>query len=198
MTLDDLRRLLAPVHTRIMNLVGRAVVKTVDDGKKLQELQVSVLAGEVRDEVEHFQPYGFTSVPRSGAEAVVLFVGGNREHGIAAVVSDRRYRLKDLQPGEVAVYNDAGAKIVLRDDGDIEATPKAGGKFRVSGDVAVTGSLETGGDVNVSGSVEATGDVKAGAISLQTHTHNASLTVSGSAGMVPVTGTATGSTGTPS
>lgn len=176
-TLDELRRLLTPIKNRVMNLVGRGVVKKVDDARKLQELQISALAGEVRDEVERFQQFGFTSVPEAGAETVVLFVGGNREHALAIAVDDRRYRLKNLGSGEVAVYNKTGAKIVMKANGDIEVTPKSGHKIRLAGDVAVTGTLE------------ATGDVKAGAISLQGHTHtmtpaNSPIAVSGTVGNI--------------
>jgi phage gp45-like len=55
-----------------------------------------------------------------GAEAVVLFVGGRREHGLVVAVDDRRYRLKGLEKGEVALYNKAGGKVVLKADGSIE------------------------------------------------------------------------------
>lgn len=176
-SLDDFRRLLTPVFNKVFNLVGRAVIKKVDDEKKLQELQVSLLADEVRDEVEHFQQYGFTSNPDVGAEAVVVCVNGSREHALAIAVDDRRYRIRNLGSGEVAVYSKHGATIVLKQNGDVEVTPKSGSKIRLAGDVAVTGTLE------------ASGDVKAGAISLQGHTHamtpeNSPISVAGAVGTI--------------
>ena len=40
-----------------------------------------------------------------GAEALVQFLGGNRAHAIASVVSDRRSRPRTLTEGEVAIYH---------------------------------------------------------------------------------------------
>lgn len=113
---------LRPLKTRIANMVGRAVVQLVKDSTQIQELQLDILSGETRDEIERFQNYGFTSVPKTGAEAVVLFVGGQRDHGLAIAVDDRRYRIGNLESGEVAVYTDQGDKIVLKRGGNIEIT----------------------------------------------------------------------------
>jgi len=88
----------------------------VDDGKKLQQVQVELLADEVKDSVERFQQYGFTSVPLTGAETVCVFLGGGRDHGIVVAIDDRRYRLTGLENGDVALYTDEGTKIVLGRD----------------------------------------------------------------------------------
>jgi phage baseplate assembly protein V len=134
-----------PISTRIANMVARATVKLVDDSKKIQILQVGVLKGETRSEIERFQNLGFTSVPEEGAEAVVLFVGGRRDHGYAVAVDDRRYRLKDLEPGEVAMYHKSGSKIVMKANGDIEVTADANVKINGgSTPVAKEGSATTG------------------------------------------------------
>lgn len=125
--------MIAPVQRRVANLVGRGVVNTTDDSTQIQLSQVSLLDGEVRDEIERFQSYGFSSNPREGAEAVVVFVGGRRDHGLAIQVDDRRYRIRNLESGEVAVYNDTGAKIVLRSSGDIEITPPTGKVIALAG-----------------------------------------------------------------
>lgn len=119
---NGIARLLAPLRNRIANMVARAVVQLVDDKPRLQVLQLGVLADETRDGCERVQEYGFTSVPLPGAEAVVLFVGGRRDHGLVVGVDDRRHRLAGLKAGEVAVYNNAGASVVLKADGSIEVT----------------------------------------------------------------------------
>jgi phage baseplate assembly protein V len=95
-------------------MLARGVLRIVNDATKVQELQVDLLAGETRDHIEHFQGYGFTSHPFPGAEAVVAFHGGNREHGFVLKVDDRRYRLKSLAQGEVAIYDDQGNKVTLQ------------------------------------------------------------------------------------
>ncbi|EFO7598623.1 phage baseplate assembly protein [Escherichia coli] len=67
--------------------------------------------------IEHLEPYGFTARANSGAEAVVLFPDGDRSHAVVVTVSDRRYRLKGLQTGEVAVYDDQGQSVTLTREG---------------------------------------------------------------------------------
>lgn len=110
----QLHRLLAPLRTRLANLLARAVVQLVDDAPKMQVLQLGVLTDETRSGVERIQQYGLTSVPLEGAEALVVFLGGRRDHGIAVAVDDRRHRMKDLAPGEVALYTDEGAAVHLK------------------------------------------------------------------------------------
>jgi phage baseplate assembly protein V len=110
-------RELAPVAGRIQMMIGRATIGRTDDAPQAQEMQVELLADEVQDGVERFQGYGFTSVPHPGAEAVVAFVGGLRSRGVVVQVEDRRYRLKALKPGEVAIFDDQGQVVHLKRNG---------------------------------------------------------------------------------
>ena len=114
------------LRNRMANLAARGVVQLVSAAGKLQKLQVGVLKDEDIDDAEHFEPYGFTSVPLGGAEAALIFPNGDRSHPIAVAVTDRRWRIKGLQGGEVAIYNNVGTKIVLKADGAVEITNGAG------------------------------------------------------------------------
>jgi phage baseplate assembly protein V len=98
---------------RIAMSTTRGRMSLVDDAKKLQQVQVQLFADETKDNVERFQQYGFTSVPLEGAEVLCVFLGGGRDHAIVNAIDDRRHRLTDLKAGDVAIYNDTGAKIVL-------------------------------------------------------------------------------------
>ena len=111
--IPTIQKLIAPIHRRVMLMVSRCVVDLVNDSLEMQGLQIAVLSGEVRDNVERFQEYGLTSVPFQGAEGVMVSVGGNHDHGIVIAVDDRRYRLKGLADGEVALYDDQGQKVHL-------------------------------------------------------------------------------------
>lgn len=116
MVAEQFRRMSAPLLRMARMMVGRAVINLINDGLKLQELQVSLLADEVRADVERMQEYGFTSHPIPGAEAVMVSVGGARDHGIVIATDDRRYRVKGLPQGEVAIYDDQGQVIHLKRD----------------------------------------------------------------------------------
>lgn len=108
--------MLRPHAARIANTVVRGVVKLVNDSETMQRLQVLANLEEVIEGVggvEHFQPYGFFSVPFVGSEAVVIFPNGDRAHPIAVVVADRRYRPKNGQPGEAGLRTDEGDELRL-------------------------------------------------------------------------------------
>lgn len=110
---------LRPLAVQIANIVARGVVHRTNDGKKQQLLQIEALEDEIIPDAEHFHPYGFSSVPLDGAEVVVVFPGGDRGHPLIVATSDRRHRPVGGQPGEVTIYNNAGAKIVLKSDGTV-------------------------------------------------------------------------------
>lgn len=111
LTLRAVHKLLAPVRRRISLLVTRAVVSLVDSEQAMQMLQIKGLADELLDDAEHFEAYGYTSRPHAGAEGVALSAGGQRSHCIVVCVGDRRYRLKGLKGGEVAMYSDEGDSV---------------------------------------------------------------------------------------
>lgn len=111
MKTSDLMNALRSLQKRVVLVIGRGIIKTVNDGPKLQICQASFLADELRDGVERMQEYGFTSVPLPGAEAISVFLGGNRDHGVIIACDDRRYRVKGLAGGEVCIYSDEGDKV---------------------------------------------------------------------------------------
>lgn len=111
---------IAGLLRRIALMIGRGRIAVVDDSPAVQSVQVEGLAGEVLPDVEKLSPYGFTSVPLPGAECVILCPTGMRENAVAVVVEDRRFRLKGLAGGEVALYTDEGDRIVFRRGNRIE------------------------------------------------------------------------------
>lgn len=108
--------------------VARGILRLVNDASALQLAQVGLMGNETRSNLERMQEYGYTSHPHVGAEATVVFVGGNRDHGLIIAVDDRRYRLQALEAGEVALYTDEGDKIHLKRGNEIEVTTQV---FRV-------------------------------------------------------------------
>lgn len=144
-------RALRPLAQAVRLMVGRALVHLVDDATRLQSLQVGLLADEVRN-AERFQQYGFTSHPQPGAEAVAVCAGGARDHVLVIAVDDRRYRLRSLAQGEVALYTDEGDRIHLQRGGivRVQAATKVivdAPTVQMTGDLAVGGNVTAGGDV---------------------------------------------------
>lgn len=118
--LEELRRFVQPLADRVKLMVSRAVVRLVDDTPKAQELQVEALAGEVFGRVERFQNYGLTSHPPAQAEAIVVCIGSNRDHPVAIAVEARATRPRNLQAGEVCLYDDLGSRVTLKRGGLLE------------------------------------------------------------------------------
>jgi len=161
--LSILNKILNSMRNRILNLVGRAVIKAVNDSKGLQRLQLMVNAEEVLDDIERVQEYGFASNPKVGAEGVVLFLGGDKSHGIVIATDDRRYRMK-VSSGKVALYDDEGQYVYIKTGGVIEA--KANTKvlatcplFETSSNAKIGGNLEVVGTSLLTGMATATAGV---------------------------------------
>lgn len=121
--LDVIRRTVNPIAQRVRLMIGRAALTSVTDGGKRQFIQFKALADEVKDSVEHVQPFGFASHAAPGAQVIFICIGGDRSHPIAICVDDPRSRIA-LDAGEVAIYTDNGNKIVMKPSGDIEVTTK--------------------------------------------------------------------------
>lgn len=153
-------KMLGPVARRVSNMIARGVVSVVTASLKMQGLQVKLLAGEVKDGLEHFEPYGYTSHPKAGAEAVTMFLDGDRSHGVVIVVADRRYRLQGLAAGEVALYDDQGQKIHLTRSGIV--VDGAGKPITIQNTPSVsmdTPTVNMSGNLNVTGNIVAQGDI---------------------------------------
>lgn len=159
-----LNKLLAPLRQRVGNLFARGVLRLIDSAGGAQKLQVEMQPGELLNNVEHLEPYGFTSRPFAGAEVAGLSVGGDRNRIVVVMVADRRYRLKALAAGEMAIYDDQGQKVHLKRNGiyieaagtvEIKGTLTAAVKGIVQGDClcAYTGALHPMISSNVKGSI---------------------------------------------
>jgi phage baseplate assembly protein V len=136
----------------LKSMLVRGTVIMADAARKLQTLQVRLTAGEIKDGAEHFEAYGLTSHPLPGAEVLTAFLGGDRSHAVVLVASDRRYRIKELKPGEVVMYSDEGDKVHFKRGRVIEIetmTLKVKAGTMVEFDtplIRATGRIESAGD----------------------------------------------------
>lgn len=165
----------------LKSMVVRGSVVLANAASKMQSLQMRLTADEVKDDLEHFEPYGFTSNPHEGAEGIVAFVGGDRSHGIVLVVADRRFRFQELKPGEVAISTDEGDKVHFKRGRVIEietVTLKVKATEGVDFDTPI---------IRATGRIESAGDQVAGGISQIEHVHREVQRGDGQSGM-PVGG----------
>lgn len=150
----------------LTRMIARGTVALASAGSMLQTLQMRLTAGEVKDDLEHFEPYGFTSHPKPGAEGVALFLGGDRSHGVVVCVADRRFRLKELQPGEVALYTDEGDTFVFKRGRIVELDTMM---LKVKAGTAVEFDTPV---IKTTGRIESAGDQVAAGISQIQHVHD--------------------------
>ncbi|QSB03463.1 phage baseplate assembly protein domain-containing protein [Methylomonas sp. BW4-1] len=132
-------------------------------------VQAKVLDGEVLDNLARVEMYGFSYRPKPGAQAYLLFPGGDRSYGVAILIGDKRYQM-DLQEGEVAIHDDElGHSIKLGRDGIVI---EGGGHDLIINNtptVKIAGALEVGNGVTITGGLDVNGkDVS------DAHTHNSS------------------------
>ncbi len=156
-----------------MSLLNRMLVRgtvvLVDSARKLQALQMRLTAGEVKDGLEHFEPYGFTSNPLAGAEGIAAFIGGDRSHGVLLVVADRRYRIQGLEPGEVVIYTDEGDKVHFKRGRIIDIETDT---LNIKASKAVNIDTPV---INQTGKIVSDGDQIAGGVSQINHPHGGVL-----------------------
>lgn len=127
LNIHDLRAALRPIYTKLFFMVGRCILKKIqNDANDTQRADVDYL-GESLTKRERIQEYGFDTYPPTGdeAECVALFVNGNRDQGIVIKVANRKYRPTDLDDGAVCMYskdsNDSNNnRITIKPDNTIE------------------------------------------------------------------------------
>lgn len=171
--------LVAPVSRRLRTLLRRGVVRLVKYSGSVRLLQAKVPGGSALSDLEHLEPFGFTSHPKPDAEALVLSFDGNGSHSVALMVSDRRYRLT-IAEGEVALYNANGDNLHFKADGT--AVVKAATKVQIdspsteiSGTLTVAGATTLSSTLAITGATTAAGitatAVTCGGVAFGTHTH---------------------------
>ncbi len=104
--------------------ITRGTLVEAGDQTKLQEVTVRGRFGRMLTNVEHWHPYGFSSVPlkptdqeQGQAEVLLAYLGGSPDHPVALGIADRRHRPKNMKPGESAHHDDQKQHVHLTRDG---------------------------------------------------------------------------------
>jgi len=92
----------------------RGKLTLTQSGESIQRVQVQGLADETLQDIEQLQQFGFTSHAPAHTDVIVIPLGGDTSHGIVIASEHGSFRVKNLQSGEVAVYDQSGSSIVLK------------------------------------------------------------------------------------
>lgn len=130
------KRLTRGLRGRVFGMIRRSTLGTLTPTTLLQTIQAKTTKDDVDDGVELFEPYGFTSGPPPNSEGLILRVGAERASSVGILFGSRSTRLQGVLQGEVALYTQGGASIVLRNSGNIEVTPGEGGVVQLGGPAA--------------------------------------------------------------
>ncbi|MBL1321504.1 MAG: phage baseplate assembly protein [Methylophaga sp.] len=144
MKASTLNKLLRPLYRRIRLALRRGVLTGSNASAKMQTVQVQITS-DLTLEMEHFEPYGFTSNPHNGAEPIVGNIEG-KSHPVTLLIADRRFRVQSLKKGEVAIHDDQGQIIHFKQDGHIQVIANTqltitAPLTRIEGDLDVTGEV---------------------------------------------------------
>lgn len=145
---ERIRRKLAGIR-----LAFRGVVTLVKAAGSVQLVQLDGLSGEQLQDAEVFQQYGCTSNPPAGSMAIVLPLGGKTAHGIIIATEHGTYRLKNLKPGETALYTDEGDSVILKRGRVMEVTTQTLNVNCTTATVTCTGkaTLKADGGIDADG-----------------------------------------------
>lgn len=146
---------------RMRMIVAPGRVSQVDDTGNVQRIQCILGPLETNDK-PRLSEFGFASNPPIGSDITVIFVGGDRSNGVVIATGHQASRLKNLAPGESALYDENGKYIWLTQNGIvIEAK---GQSVTINDASAVTVNASTEVVLNtpilqVNGQIKATGDI---------------------------------------
>ncbi|MGY3571973.1 phage baseplate assembly protein V [Vibrio paucivorans] len=177
-TLQALQKILAPIKRRIQLVFDRAIVTTVNNSLKRQNLQLTALQDENVNDVERFIDYGLISYPPDGSEALVASPGGNRNAMVALSVDDKDSRPTGGEQGDSGLYHLEGHLFILTKEGTFN---QLGKRFNLTLDTEVvitTPKLTINADDTVfNGNVKVNGDAEADTMKAGQMSATQSLTV---------------------
>lgn len=122
------------VADKVRGMVRRATIRNVKDDGQTQTASVEVADGVWRDDIEIMHPYGMAAnPPEDGGLVLLLAVGGDEGDLVALPAGNPSKRMGGLAPGDAGIYNEAGDKVILRRDGNVEIASGASVQVVVGG-----------------------------------------------------------------
>ena len=146
------------ILSRMMHAVGVARTAFVDDTGPVQRLQVIERPGadgspSITDGVAKVGQFGFVSNPPVPSEVVLLRLAGNRTLSLVIGTNHQPSRLRNLMPGDAAMHDVRGAKVLLGptgiiiDGAGLPMTVQNVGSLTLEGNLVVTGTITAQGEI---------------------------------------------------
>lgn len=137
---DETRAELDRLARRIRMASMPVKITATDDTGPVHLAQVRGFPMETIDAMKVSQLYGVASHAMPGSDAMAMFLTGDRSNGVIIATGNQQYRLRNIAPGEVALYDNVGNVVRLSQDGTIQITCPT--KVRMT-----TPRLEVTGDI---------------------------------------------------
>lgn len=155
--------------TNLLKLViGRGRIQTTNADGPLQRFQL-LLSAKERPTLSRIAEFGLASRPMVGADAVAVFISGNRSNGVIIATNDLNHSFTLANDGESALYNAFGQSVYLTKAGGIvieaggeDVTINGAAHVTVHASVKVTLTtplVEMSGNLNVTGNIHAGGTI---------------------------------------
>lgn len=139
-----MRKLYDIIFMTLNNMVRLGVVRR-HRGGKTQTWQIETANGEIVENAKHLEQYGITSHAPEGSETLIFNVQGSRTNNIVLNIGSRELRFKALNEGEVAIYDNSGNLIHLKNGGNMELIAPQSVIIKAQTAIVDAGSVELGG-----------------------------------------------------
>jgi phage baseplate assembly protein V len=152
------------LYRRVRMATMPVKITATDDSGPIHRAQVRGFPNETIDNMPVLQIYGLASHAMPGSDAMATFCSGDRSNGVIVATGNQQYRLRNLKPGEIALYDNNGTVVKLAGGGNVEIT--CTGTVTISAPtiaIAASGGGKT--TINLTGDIHATGTITADTIS---------------------------------
>ena len=171
MDVNHVKRLISSALGSVRQALRGKVVRA-KAGKRVPLLQVEGLRDEAFNDIELFQQPGLRSVPLAGMQPIIIPLNGSSANGVVVAMSNGALFVVDLQPGEVAIFNESDGvanSVILRNGRIMDIQCDTLNIVATQGVKITTPAVTLSDDLNMGGTLVADGDVLAGEISLTNH-----------------------------
>jgi phage baseplate assembly protein V len=144
----------------LVRSLGRGRLTRIDDSGPVQLVQMQLSQSETRDSTPRLAEYGFASNPPANADAVAVFLGGDRTNGVVIACGHQQYRMRGLATGEVSISDNKGQSVYLSAAGIV--VNGGGLPVKITNTPEITNDspiLHCTGNIQCDGNIRAAGDI---------------------------------------